>query len=91
MTKLYEEVMRGSVSEVISILSERDTVKGEVTVVLEGDREGRKNISTEEAQEMLRAMKERGIVLSDAVRAVCESSGASKNSIYKIALGIWAG
>ena len=91
MTKLYEEVIRGSVSEVISILSERDTVKGEVTVVLEGDREERKNISTEEAQEMLRAMKERGIVLSDAVRAVCESSGASKNSIYKIALGIWAG
>lgn len=91
MTKLYEEVIRGSVSEVISILSERDTVKGEVTVVLEGDREGRKNISTEEAQEMLRAMKERGIVLSDAVRAVCESSGASKNRIYKIALGIWEG
>jgi 16S rRNA (cytidine1402-2'-O)-methyltransferase len=91
MTKLYEEVIRGSVSEVISILSERDLVKGEVTVVLEGSREGRKKISTEEAQKTLRAMKERGVALSDAVRAICESSGASKNSIYRIALGIWEG
>ena len=91
MTKLYEEAIRGSVSEVISILSERDSVKGEVTVVLEGSREGRKKISTEEAQKTLRAMKERGVALSDAVRAVCESSGASKNSIYRIALGIWEG
>ena len=91
MTKLYEEAIRGSVSEVISILSERDTVKGEVTVVLEGSREGRKKISTEEAHKALRAMKERGIALSDAVHAVCESSGASKNSVYRIALGIWEG
>lgn len=91
MTKLYEEAIRGSVSEVISVLSERDSVKGEVTVVLEGSREGRKKISTEEAQKTLRAMKERGVALSDAVRAVCESSGASKNSVYRIALGIWEG
>ena len=91
MTKLYEEAIRGSVSEVISVLSERDSVKGEVTVVLEGSREGRKKISTEETQKTLRAMKERGVALSDAVRAVCESSGASKNSVYRIALGIWEG
>lgn len=91
MTKLYEEAIRGSVSEVISVLSERDSVKGEVTVVLEGNREGRKKISTEETQKTLRAMKERGVALSDAVRAVCESSGASKNSVYRIALGIWEG
>ena len=91
MTKLYEEAIRGPVSEVISILSERGSVKGEVTVVLEGNREGGKKISTEEAQKTLRAMKERGIALSDAVRAVCESSGASRNSVYRIALGIWEG
>ena len=89
MTKLYEETIRGSVSEVTSIFSERDSVKGEVTVVLEGCREGGKKISTEEAQKTLRAMKERGVALSDAVRAVCESSGASRNSVYRIALAIW--
>ncbi len=91
MTKLYEETVRGSVSEVISVLSERGSVKGELTVVLEGSGEGRKETSTEEARKTLRAMKERGVALSDAVRAVCESSGASKNSVYGIALGIWEG
>ena len=89
MTKLYEEVIRGSVSEVISILSEKESVKGEVTIVLEGDQEGRDEISTEEVKRTLLAMKQRGTALSDAVRTVCESSGASRNSVYRIALGIW--
>ena len=91
MTKLYEEVIRGSVSEVISILSKRVSVKGEVTVVIEGSRGGRGKISTEEAQKTLRTMKERGVALSDAVRTVCESSRASKNSVYRMALEIWEG
>lgn len=89
MTKLYEEVIRGSVSEVISILSKKESIKGEVTIVLEGSGEGRGEISTEEVQRTLRAMKESGTALSDAVRTVCESSGASRNSVYRTALGIW--
>lgn len=89
MTKLYEEAIRGSISEVISILLKKESIKGEVTIVLEGRREGRGEISTEEVQRMLRAMKESGTALSDAVRVVCESSGVSRNSVYRIALGIW--
>ena len=89
MTKLYEEVIRGSVSEVISILSKKESIKGEVTIVLEGSRGDDKEISTEEVQRMLRAMKENGTALSDAVRTICESSGALKNSVYRIALEIW--
>ena len=91
MTKLYEEVIRGSVSEVLSILSEKESIKGEVTIVLEGSREGRGEISIEEVKRTLHTMKERGTALSDAVRAVCESSGVSKNSVYRIALEIWEG
>ncbi len=89
MTKLYEEVIRGSVSEVISILSKKKSVKGEVTIVLEGGVGRGEEISTEEAQKLLLTMKQRGTALSDAVRMVCESSGASRNSVYRIALGIW--
>ncbi|MXZ48871.1 MAG: 16S rRNA (cytidine(1402)-2'-O)-methyltransferase [Candidatus Dadabacteria bacterium] len=89
MTKLYEEVIRGSVSEVVSILSKKESIKGEVTIVLEGNGEGRGEISIEEVQRTLRAMKESGTALSDAVRTVCESSGALKNSVYRIALEIW--
>ncbi|MCY3826160.1 MAG: 16S rRNA (cytidine(1402)-2'-O)-methyltransferase [Candidatus Dadabacteria bacterium] len=91
MTKLYEEVIRGSVSEVISILSKKESIKGEVTIVLGGSGKGRGEISTEEVQRTLRAMKESGTALSDAVRTVCESSGALKNSVYRIALEIWEG
>jgi len=89
MTKLYEEVIRGSVSEVISTLSKKESIKGEVTIVLEGSRGEDKEISTEEVQRTLRAMKENGTALSDAVRTICESSGTSRNSVYRIALEIW--
>ena len=89
MTKLYEEVIRGSVSEVISTLSKKESIKGEVTIVLGGSGKGRGEISTEEVQRTLRAMKENGTALSDAVRTICESSGTSRNSVYRIALEIW--
>ena len=89
MTKLYEEIIRGSVSEVISTLSKKESIKGEVTIVLEGSRGENKEISTEEVQRTLRAMKENGTALSDAVRTICESSGTSRNSVYRIALEIW--
>ncbi|MCY3625214.1 MAG: 16S rRNA (cytidine(1402)-2'-O)-methyltransferase [Candidatus Dadabacteria bacterium] len=89
MTKLYEEVIRGSVSEVTSTLSKKESIKGEVTIVLEGSRGEDKEISTEEVQRTLRTMKENGTALSDAVRTICESSGTSRNSVYRIALEIW--
>ncbi len=89
MTKLYEEMVRGPVSQVISAFSERDSIKGEVTVVIEGDRVGREETSSEELRKKLQEMKKRGATLSDAVKTVCESSGASRNSVYKMALEIW--
>ncbi len=89
MTKLYEEMVRGPVSQVISAFSERDSIKGEVTVVIEGDRGGREETSSEELRKKLQEMKKSGATLSDAVKTVCESSGESRNSVYKMALEIW--
>ena len=39
MTKLHEEAIRGTVAEVLTTIGERG-LKGEVTVVVEGDHEG---------------------------------------------------
>ena len=91
MTKLYEEVLRGSLSEVISVLSERETLKGEVTVVVEGNREGHNEASADAAQEMLRLLRGRGFSLSEAVSLVSTAFGVSKNRIYGTALEIWNG
>ena len=89
MTKLYEEVLRGSFSEVISVFSERETLKGEVTVVVEGSRDGHNEASADMAQKMLRLLREKGFSLSEAVSLVSAAFGVSKNGIYGVALEIW--
>ena len=91
MTKLYEEVLRGSFSEVISVLSERETLKGEVTVVVEGSGEGQSEPSADAVQRMLRLLREKGFSLSEAVSLTSEAFGVSKNGIYRMALEIWNG
>ncbi|MXZ12929.1 MAG: 16S rRNA (cytidine(1402)-2'-O)-methyltransferase [Candidatus Dadabacteria bacterium] len=91
MTKLYEEVLRGSFSEVISVLSERETLKGEVTVVVEGSGEGQSEPSADAVQRMLRLLREKGFSLSEAASLASEAFGVSKNGIYRMALEIWNG
>lgn len=91
MTKLYEEALRGSFSEVISVLSERETLKGEVTVVVEGSRDEHDEMSAGAVQKMLLLLKEKGFSLSEAVSLASESFGVSKNGIYRMALEIWNG
>ena len=91
MTKLYEEAIRGSVSEVISILSERETLKGEVTVVVEGSVDGHSEESADAAQRTLRLLREKGFSLSEAVSLVSRAFGVSRNGIYGVALEIWEG
>lgn len=89
MTKLYEEVLRGSFSEVVSVLSERETLKGEVTVVVEGSREEQGGASVDTSQRMLRLLRKKGFSLSEAVSLASESFGVPKNGIYRMALEIW--
>ena len=90
MTKIYEEAIRGPVSRVVSVLSRRESLKGEITVVVEGGgKSGRETLI--EAEKRLSEMKERGMALSDAVREVSRDEGVSRNAAYRAALRIWNG
>lgn len=91
ITKLYEETIRGSISEVIKRLEEKGSVKGEVTLVVEGaDREAGKP-DAETVDGLLVAYKLEGLSLRDAVRKASEKTGAPKSGTYKRALEIWVG
>lgn len=89
MTKLHEEAIRGTTSEVISVLSQRESLRGEVTVVVDGSREKPGAESLVKAESKLREMKERGLTLSDAVCEVSKTEGVSRNSAYDTALRVW--
>ncbi len=89
MTKLHEEVIRGQFSEVLSVLSQRESIKGEITVVVEGSKNGRNEILADAAQKTLRLLKEKGLSLSEAVSLVSQAFGVARKGIYKTALTIW--
>lgn len=79
LTKLHEEVIRGSVSEVLSKLGEAE-LKGEVVVVIHGADEAVHDLAAciEEARELLAE----GLRKRDAARAVADRHGVSANDIY---------
>lgn len=89
ITKLYEETLRGKISEVLKLVEAKDSVKGEVTLVVEGaDRKAGKP-DAEAVDGLLEAYRLEGLSLRDAVRKASEETGASKSSTYERALEIW--
>jgi 16S rRNA (cytidine1402-2'-O)-methyltransferase len=84
LTKLHEEVIRGSASEVIEAIGERD-LKGEVSVVMEGEHRADPPDPGTLLEEVRRLVGE-GIRTRDAARAVAERHGASANELYRAAI-----
>lgn len=89
LTKLYEETVRGNISEVIKILEQRKEIKGEITLVIEGASESKGELDLQTIDGYLIELKEKGSSLKDAVKSVSEKAGYSKSKTYKRALRIW--
>lgn len=89
ITKLYEETLRGRISEVLEALGKRSGIKGEVTLVVEGESAESGDVDTEGIDAMLDSYKKSGLSLKDAVKKVSEESAYSKSKTYKRALAIW--
>ena len=89
ITKMYEETLRGTLSEIKELLQSRDSLKGEFTLVVEGASQEKKEFDSETLHDLLLYLKNEGLSLKDAVRQVTADSGVSKSKIYKKALQIW--
>ena len=89
ITKMYEETIRGTLSEVKEALQTKETIKGEFTLIVEGASESIAEFDLETVDKLLKQMKKDGLTLKDAVSQVTEDSGISKSKIYKKALQIW--
>jgi 16S rRNA (cytidine1402-2'-O)-methyltransferase len=91
LTKTYEEALWGSAEEHIALLSQR-SVKGEITLVIEGSlKEREKNTAPpEELPPMmhLQALIDRGVGLSTAAKEVSLRFGLSRREVYKEGLGL---
>ena len=80
VTKLHEEVLRGSLPEIMEQIKEKMVV-GEYVIVVEG-RSGVNAPSTEDALSEIRMLMKRGLGRKESVRKVAEEYGLSKKELY---------
>jgi len=79
LTKLHEEVFRGSVSQAIAHFTEP---RGEFTLVIEGKKEEKPQL-TPDIEKQLQALRRSGIVAKEAVARVAEETGLSRKELYR--------
>jgi 16S rRNA (cytidine1402-2'-O)-methyltransferase len=88
ITKLHEEVLRGTVAEIADMLHGRELL-GEIVVVLEGNPEV-EVIDDELIRAALRDQIDEGTSTRDAVSYVAESLGVAHRVVYQMALELRA-
>ena len=83
LTKTYEEIVRGSLEELINWANKE--VLGEITVVVEG-RDAKETIEISEAIGAVTKLIAQGLSHKDAVAQVASSSGLAKRALYQATL-----
>jgi 16S rRNA (cytidine1402-2'-O)-methyltransferase len=80
LTKVHEEYIRGTVSEVISIA---DTLKGEMVVVVEGNTEPEKNYTLDDGIQKVDEYIKAGMKTKAAIAQAAKDFELSKNELYE--------
>jgi len=82
MTKIFEEVQRGTVQEVLESLEDR-VVKGEVTLIVSGKGKTDPIFSVEDvAHQFIELRKEAGISMKDMVQKITCRTGLPRKKVY---------
>ena len=81
LTKLHEEVFRGSVSGAIAHFTQP---RGEFTLVIEGANDQPPKVSEEDAMALLRRLRDQGASAKDAIEATRNATGLSRRELYSI-------
>jgi len=92
LTKLHEEIVHGTVDELSRDFSDRDNIKGELTLIIKGYQEDKSQSSGEIEviiSNRLKTLNNLGLSLKDSVKVVCEDYDISKRTVYDKALRIW--
>ena len=89
LTKLYEEIWRGTVAEAINLYLANKSPKGEFTIVVMGNnRFDTIQLSDEELKRELKQIIEGGVNRSQASRQLAQVTNLSRSRLYKLALEI---
>jgi 16S rRNA (cytidine1402-2'-O)-methyltransferase len=86
LTKMHEEIISGTLASVLEQLQGRDSIKGEITIILGAPAIENKQASTDEVVAEFERLRGFGMRRNDAVKAVAEKFGMRKNDVYKMLL-----
>lgn len=87
LTKLHEEVVRGTLSE-LSAMYETTEPRGEYVIVIEGAAPAQQeSLSLEQAAGLARSYADGGMKLSEACKTAAQAAGVSRKELYKLLSG----
>jgi 16S rRNA (cytidine1402-2'-O)-methyltransferase len=84
ITKLHEQVLRGTISDVLARVEEMKNV-GEYVIVAEGRTEDMTS-STDDALAEIRSLMKKGLGRKEAVKRIADEYGLSKKELYDLSL-----
>ncbi|HEX9161838.1 MAG TPA: 16S rRNA (cytidine(1402)-2'-O)-methyltransferase [Thermoanaerobaculia bacterium] len=84
LTKMHEEIVSGTIDSILETLRGRDSIKGEVTIVLGSPVKEAPAASHDEIAAEFQRLRDSGMRRNDAVKAVAEKFGMRKNEVYKL-------
>ena len=84
LTKTYEEVRRGGLSDLAAWAA--DGVRGEITVVVAGASAVPTELTDDELRDAVRALEASGSSRRDAVDAIAATTGLSRRRVYNAAI-----
>jgi 16S rRNA (cytidine1402-2'-O)-methyltransferase len=80
LTKLHEEFLRGTAAEIQEQLAARPSVKGEMTLVIEGASEERVE---GDPKEIVARLEAQGLERMEAIKAAAKQMGLPKRAVYQ--------
>jgi 16S rRNA (cytidine1402-2'-O)-methyltransferase len=86
LTKIHEEFLRGTASEIRAALAARPSVKGEITLLI-GKAEEVIGAGDTPLEDAVREAEQRGLSRMDAIKQVAKSRGLSKRDVYRSVTG----
>jgi 16S rRNA (cytidine1402-2'-O)-methyltransferase len=88
MTKLHEEFIRGSVSEILETIRTGPQIKGECTFLVAGRKEQKENDLDILKAEIKTALDKHQKGLSEITKSIAQKYGLSRNQVYAMALKV---
>jgi 16S rRNA (cytidine1402-2'-O)-methyltransferase len=86
ITKLHEEYIRGTLSDILKMLKKKETIRGECSLFVQGQLEG-KVIGEEELEKIILArLSTENLGTSDLARQISKEFNLSKKQVYDVIL-----